>query len=210
MVVLTDNIKKLEVSNPDNNITFYSENSALLFSQYQSITFENVHASWIQAIDFKQCKTALDIGAGSGRDTLALKLEKLCVTAIELSDDLMELGKAFTGDEVTWIGDTLPKLEKLKGKSFDIILISAVWMHLSPQDQTQSLQTIFSLLNDNGYLIITLRHGDFSDARTAFEMDANRTIDEAKQLGLSLILSKHEDDKLSRDNVSWHTLCFKV
>jgi SAM-dependent methyltransferase len=198
------------VSSKDNNITFYSENSALLFSQYQSISFENVHNSWVQAIDFQQCKTALDIGAGSGRDALALKHKRLCVTAIEPSDDLRALGQAFTCDEVTWLNDTLPKLEKVEGKSFDIILISAVWMHLSPQEQSQSLQTISSLLNDNGYLIITLRHGNFSDARTAFEMDANRTMDEAKQLGLSLILSNHEGDKLSRNEVSWHTLCFKA
>jgi len=114
------------VSSKDNNITFYSENSALLFSQYQSISFENVHNSWIQVIDFQQCKTALDIGAGSGRDALALKYKKLCVTAIEPSDDLRALGKAFTGDDVTWLNDTLPKLVKVKEKTFDIILVSAV------------------------------------------------------------------------------------
>ena len=198
------------MSNKDKNITFYSENSALLFSQYQSISFEKVHESWIQVIDFQKCKTALDIGAGSGRDALALKNEKLCVTAIEPSDDLRALGQVFTGDDITWLNDTLPHLNKIKGKTFDIILISAVWMHLSLQEQSQSLQTISSLLSDNGYLIITLRHGEFSDVRTAFEMDANRTINEAKQQGLSLILSNHESDKLSRDNVSWHTLCFKA
>jgi len=198
------------VSSKDNNITFYSENSALLFSQYQSISFENVHNSWIQAIDFQQCKTALDIGAGSGRDALALKQKKLFVTAIEPSDDLRALGQAFTGDDVTWLNDTLPKLVKVKEKTFDLILISAVWMHLSTQEQTQSLQAISTHLNDNGYLIITLRHGGFSDVRTSFKMDANRTINEAKQLGLSLILSNHEGDKLSRDDVSWHTLCFKA
>ncbi len=181
-----------------------------MFSQYQSITFENVHNTWIQAICFKQCKTALDIGAGIGRDALALKYKRLRVTKTKPSDDLLALGQAFTGDDIAWLGDILPKLEKLKGKSFDIILIRAVWMHLAPQEQSQSFQTIYSLLNDNGYLIITLRHGDFSDARTAFEMDANRTIDEAKQLGLSLILSDYEGDKLNRDNVSWHTLCFKA
>lgn len=198
------------MSSKDNNITFYSENSALLFSQYQSISFDNVHSSWVHEIDFQLCNTALDIGAGSGRDALSLKHKKLCVTAIEPSDDLRSLGQAFTGDEVTWLNDTLPKLAKVKGKSFDIILISAVWMHLSPQEQTQSLQTISSLLSENGYLIITLRHGDFSDARTAFDMDANRMIEEARQLGLSLILSNHEGDKLSRNEVSWHTLCFKA
>jgi hypothetical protein len=123
---------------------------------------------------------------------------------------LRALGQEFTGDDVTWLDDSLPQLEKVKDKTFDIILVSAVWMHLSSQEQSQSLQTIRSLLSDNAYLIVTLRHGYFSDARTAFEMDSNRTIDEAKQLGLSLILSVYEGDKLNRDNVSWHTLCFKA
>jgi len=198
------------VSSKDDNITFYSENSALLFSQYQSISFENVHNSWIQTIHFKQCKTALDIGAGSGRDALALKHKRLCVTAIEPSDDLRALGQAFTGDDVTWLDDSLPQLTTIKDKTFDIILISAVWMHLSPDEQSQSINTISTLLNVDGYLIITLRQGHFSDARTAFEVDANRTIAEAKRHGFTLILSEHEGDKLSRDDVSWHTLCFKA
>jgi SAM-dependent methyltransferase len=198
------------VSNKNDNITFYSENSALLFSQYQSISFENVHTSWIQVIDFQQCKTALDIGAGSGRDALALKYKRLCVTAIEPSDHLRVLGQNYTGDDVTWLNDTLPELTKIRGKTFDIILVSAVWMHLSPDGQSQSLKTINELLNENGYLVITLRHGDFEDSRSAYQLDAKRTIEEAKELGLSLLLSEHEKDKLSRNNVSWQTLCFKA
>jgi SAM-dependent methyltransferase len=194
----------------DKNNEFYSANSEFLFSQYQSTSFEEVHNSWIQVIDFEQCKTVLDIGAASGRDALALKSKKLCVTAIEPSDDFRTLGQAFTGGDVIWLNDTLPKLTKIKEKTFDIILASAVWMHLSAQEQSKSLQTISLLLNDNGYLIITLRHGVFSDGRTAFEVDAKRTIAEAKQHGLALILSEHEGDKLSRDDVSWHTLCFKA
>ena len=91
-------------------------------------------------------------------------------------------------------------------------------MHLSPDEQSQSIKTISTLLNVDGYLIITLRQGHFSDARTAFEVDARtafevdakRTIAEAKQHGLALILSEHEGDTLSRDDVSWHTLCFKA
>ena len=83
-------------------------------------------------------------------------------------------------------------------------------MHLSPDEQSQSLKTINDLLNENGYLVITLRHGDFEDSRTAFQLDAKRTIEEAKQLGLSLILSEHEEDKLSRNDVFWQTLCFKA
>jgi len=198
------------VGSINKNNEFYNTNAALLFSQYQSVSFETVHNSWIQVIDFLQCKTALDIGAGSGRDAIALKHKELCVTAIEPSEDLRALGQAFTGDYVTWLDDSLPQLTKIKGKAFDIVLISAVWMHLSPDEQSQSIKTISMLLNVDGYLIITLRYGHFLDVRTAFEVDTKRMIAEAKQHGLALILSEHEGDKLSRNNVSWHTLCFKA
>ncbi|WP_426357216.1 hypothetical protein ACPUVO_12135 [Pseudocolwellia sp. HL-MZ19] len=83
-------------------------------------------------------------------------------------------------------------------------------MHLSPEEQSQSIKTISMLLNVDGYLIITLRHGHFSDVRTTFEVDAKRTIAEAKQHGLALILSEHEGDKFRRNDVFWHTLCFKA
>jgi len=120
------------------------------------------------------------------------------------------LGKSYTGDSVQWLDDSLPNLKTIIEKTFDTILVSAVWMHLSPDEQSKSLKTINNLLNENSYLVITLRHGNFEDGRTAFQLNAKRTIAEAKQHGLSLVLSKHEGDKLSRDDVSWHTLCLKA
>ncbi len=72
-------------------------NLALAHLEYQSISFENVHNSWIQVIDFTKYKTALDIGVGSSRDALALKHKRLCVTAVEPSGDLRALGQTFPG-----------------------------------------------------------------------------------------------------------------
>jgi len=194
----------------NNNISIYNKNSGTFFSQYQSVSFDDVHSAWVKTINFNQCKTALDIGAGSGRDAFALSKKNLSVSAVEPSKELRTLGKSYTADSVQWFDDSLPKLKKIVEKTFDIILVSAVWMHLSPDEQSQSIKTISTLLNAGGYLIITLRHGDFLDGRIAFQLDANRIIAEAKQHGLSLILSKNEGDKLSRDDVSWHTLCFKA
>jgi len=65
-------------------------------------------------------------------------------------------------------------------------------MQLSPDEQRKNLKTINNLLNENGYFVITLRHRNFEDVRTAFQLNAKRAIAEAKQHGLSLILSnKH-------------------
>lgn len=196
-----------ELSN-NRNISFYNENATTLFDLYQSLSFDTVHKSWLSSIDLSYFKTALDIGAGSGRDSLALSDMRLCVTAIEPAQSLMDKGMAQTGDKVTWKSDTLPELSSLNEYSYDVILISAVWMHLTVSQQSQSLSRLNTLLNDNGILVITLRHGDFDDDRAAFDVSATRLINDANRLGLSLKHSDNDTDQLNRPNVYWETLVF--
>jgi len=196
-----------ELSN-NKNISFYSENSTALFDQYQSLSFDAVHQSWLSTVNLSKFKTALDIGAGSGRDALALSQLRLCVTAIEPAQSLMEKGVELTGDKVTWKSDTLPELSSLNKNTFDIILVSAVWMHLTKEQQRQSLSRLSTLLNDNGILVITLRHGDFDDGRAAFDVSATRLTSDEKRLGLSLMHSYNDTDQLNRPDVFWETLVF--
>jgi len=196
-----------ELSN-NKNISFYSDNSTALFDQYQSLSFDAVHQSWLGTVNLSQYKTALDIGAGSGRDALALSQSRLCVTAIEPAPSLMDKGIELTGDKVTWKSDALPELPSLNENTYDVILISAVWMHLTKEKQSQSLKRLNTLLNDNGILVITLRHGDFDDGRAAFDVSATRLTSDAKRLGLSLMHSDNDTDQLNRPDVFWETLVF--
>ncbi len=190
------------------NISFYSNNSQVLFDQYQSLSFEAVHQSWLDIVSLSKYKTALDIGAGSGRDALALSQLGLCVAAIEPAQSLMVKGVELTGNKVNWKSDTLPELSSLSENTFDVILVSAVWMHLTVAQQSQSLSRLNTLLNDNGILVITLRHGDFDDGRAAFDVSATRLMNDAKHLGLSLKHSDNDTDQLNRPNVYWETLVF--
>lgn len=43
----------------------------------------------------------------------------------------MDKGVQLTGGEVRWKCDILPELSTLASETFDLILISAVWMHLT-------------------------------------------------------------------------------
>lgn len=192
----------------NNNISFYSDNATALFYQYQSLSFDAVHQSWLGAIDLSNFKTALDIGAGSGRDALALHDIGLCVTAIEPAQPLMDKGIALTGDKVSWKSDTLPELPSLNENTYDVILISAVWMHLTKEQQSKSLKRLSTLLNDNGMLVITLRHGEFNDGRKAFDVNAARLIEEAKAFNLTLLHTDNDTDQLNRPDVFWETLVF--
>lgn len=190
------------------NISFYSDNSTALFDQYQSLSFDTVHQSWLDTVNLSKYKTAMDIGAGSGRDALALSLLGLCVTAIEPAKSLMDKGMELTGDKVTWKSDTLPELLSINENTFDVILISAVWMHLTIEQQGQSLSRLSTLLNDNGILVITLRHGKFNDGRKAFDVNGQRLIEEAKAFHLTVFHTDNDTDQLNRPDVYWETVVF--
>ena len=196
-----------ELSN-NKNISFYSDNATALFDQYQSLSFDVVHQSWLRSINLSEYKTALDIGAGSGRDALALHGFGLCVTAIESAKTLMNKGIELTGDKVIWKSYTLPELPSINENTYDVILISAVWMHLTKEQQRQSLSRLNALLNDNGILVITLRHGEFNDGRKAFDVNAARLVEEAKAFHLAVLHTDSDTDQLNRPDVCWETVVF--
>lgn len=198
----------MENHTKNQNISFYSDNSTALFDQYQSLSFDTVHQSWLGNVNVSNYKTALDIGAGSGRDALALSELKLCVTAVEPAKPLMDKGLELTGDKVTWKTDILPELSSLNKNTFDIILVSAVWMHLTKEQQRQSLSRLSTLLNDKGILVITLRHGEFNDGRKAFDVNGERLIEEAKAFHLTVFHTDNDTDQLNRPDVYWETVVF--
>lgn len=141
-------------------------------------------------------------------DALALHDIGLCVTAIEPAQPLMDKGIALTGDKVSWKSDTLPELPSLNENTYDVILISAVWMHLTKEQQSKSLKRLSTLLNDNGMLVITLRHGEFNDGRKAFDVNGERLIEEAKAFNLTVFHTDNDTDQLNRPDVCWETVVF--
>lgn len=121
---------------------FYNDHAEILAAQYLSKTFEEVHSSWLHhllPLLTKNTLSILDVGAGSGRDVyyLAEKAQgkKTQIIAVEPAVVLAKMGQVLTRDlPVRWIEDGLPQLQKVVGlaQQFDLILLSAVWMHLSP------------------------------------------------------------------------------
>ena len=190
------------------NVGFYNANKKSLIQQYDSVDFESVHKEWLDYIPEEG--TVLDIGAGSGRDSRYLSKLGLKVFAAEPALSLMlSASENSGGHDIIWFQDELPALSKAKavGTKFDLILLSAVWMHLSPEQRILSMQSMSSLLNDGGKLVITLRHGEFTDGRSAFPLSPEEVINLAKGNGLrALLTTDMNNDQLGRGEVVWQTV----
>ncbi|WP_299792136.1 class I SAM-dependent methyltransferase [uncultured Shewanella sp.] len=203
---------------------YYNDNAELLARQYLSTTFEEVHSSWLPHLDrlFDEASalSILDVGAGIGRDAayLARQLseqpitveQRVEVVAVEPAHLLADLGKKHTkGLNVTWIVDSLPRLNRLAiyQNGFNLILLSAVWMHIPEAERTTALQTLAHLLAPNGRLVITLRHGPNSDTRIMHPVSVDEMHILAKKVHLEVIDSTDkETDKLGRTQVFWQTV----
>ncbi|BFT32056.1 hypothetical protein D210916BOD24_32320 [Alteromonas sp. D210916BOD_24] len=192
----------------DINLNFYQRNKDSLIKQYDSVSFESVHKDWLEYIPSKGA--VLDIGAGSGRDARYLSSLGLKVFAAEPVLSLLISARENSVDhDIIWFQDKLPALYEAKtlGTKFELILLSAVWMHLSPEERILSMQNMSSLINAGGKLVITLRYGEFSDGRSAFPI----SVDEVKKLadanGLNPLLETElNPDQLGRGKVVWQTV----
>ncbi len=208
---------------------FYNDNANTLAQQYLSKTFEEVHQSWSQflpSIIKNPNARILDLGSGAGRDAkhiaeLAIEKHKtknnIQVYAIEPAQDLASIGKETTQNlKVKWVEDSLPTLTVITKQeiSFDLILLSAVWMHIPPSDRARSIRKLANLLKPGGKLVISLRHGQTDEERKERKMHTV-CADELKRLATDVGLvtkleTQKEEDKLGRNHVSWQTVVLQM
>jgi len=191
-------------------IAYYDFHADALASNYEGLSFEDVHPNILTLLPKFKAKI-LDVGAGSGRDANALAVRGHQVWAVEPSRELSKIGKEKHHQSIKWINDRLPDLESLNEEksTFDLILLSAVWMHIQPDESSKALCTLVELLNNSGLLIITLRMGEANEALMMFPVCKDELVVQGKELGLVEVSCDFLSDKLGRDEVHWISLVFR-
>lgn len=195
----------------DKTILHYDQHARRYQSQYDSVAATDVHAEWVGVLERLQPGYALDVGAGSGRDAAWLDRIGWRVTAAEPSPALRELGRQRTGSTVQWCDARLPGLEGLAApaREYDLILLSAVWMHLKPEHRPRAFARLDGILSRQGVLIITLRFGAPDPDRPMYAVSAQEVERLAHACGRSFhALSEGlTPDRLRRSEVRWQTVC---
>lgn len=189
----------------------YGANAAALAAQYESISFADVHREVLHLFPAPPARV-LDIGAGTGRDAAALARLGHAVVAVEPTPELRGEGLRLHGRlNIEWVDDHLPALASLRRerRRFDLVLLTAVWMHLDQSERESAMGALAELVAEGGLVSLSLRHGPVPAGRRMFDVSAQETAALAARHGLAQHFCGRREDMLGRDGVDWTFLVLR-
>jgi SAM-dependent methyltransferase len=189
----------------------YAQEAAELFTRYESFPAQEAHHAVLHLIPPAPA-SVLDIGAGTGRDAAWFADMGHRVVAVEPTE-AMRTGamRLHPSPRIEWLDDSLPDLKLLRsrGETFDLVMLTAVWMHLDTDQRSRAMPNVAALVARPGRVIMTLRHGPVPIGRRMFEVTAEETIALAEKEGLQATLNVHRLSSLAENRaagVSWTTI----
>ncbi len=199
-------MKPVQVSGTEH----YAEEAPDLLQRYESISFADTHRAVMHLIPNDPCR-ALDIGAGTGRDAAGFAAMGHRVVAVEPTEELRRGAMILHPSPlIEWLDDSLPDLATVlaRAEQFDVVMLTAVWMHLDEQQRRRAIPNVAALVRQGGVMIMTLRHGPVPPGRRMFEVSAEETIGLAQPLGLRCVLNR-QANSTDQPNVTWTRLAFR-
>lgn len=189
----------------------YADEAEALLVQYESLAFEHVQR-WSLPLIPAAPGRVLEIGAGTGRDAAGFAALGHSVVAVEPTRELRTRAAALhPSPAIEWLDDSLPDLATVtaRGDTFDVVMMTAVWMHLDEGQRRRAMPVIATLLRPGGHTFMTLRHGPVPPGRRMFEVTADETIALAQRAGLDAVLNTWAPEGIQkRPGVSWTRLAF--
>jgi SAM-dependent methyltransferase len=189
----------------------YAESADAVAKAYEAITFAAVHRNILHLIPAAPARV-LDIGAGTGRDAAALAALGHSLVAVEPTAELRAHGQRLhPAAAITWIDDALPDLAVLRerGARFNLVMLTAVWMHLDAGQRAGAMRRVADLLLPGGMAALALRHGPVPAGRRMFEVSADETCMLAAENGLETVHRSERGDTQGRDDVHWSVVVFR-
>jgi SAM-dependent methyltransferase len=186
----------------------YAENAESLVRAWRELSFAEIHRPILHLLPTIP-SNVLDIGAGIGTDAAALAAMGHNVVAVEPVDEFRAAGmELHQSQKIEWLDDSLPELAIVRSTkvTFDLVMLTAVWMHLDEDERRRAMPNVCSLLGDGGLLIMSLRHGPIPPGRRMFDVSAEETIGLVRGQGLLPVLEARTESaqQANRDNgVSW-------
>ena len=192
----------------------YAEEADDLFVRYEALSAPETHAHWRHLFPEPPVRT-LDIGAGTGRDAAWLVSLGHSVLAVEPVETLrVRAAKLHPEAEITWLEDSLPGLANTHARAerFGMVMLNAVWMHLTEGERTNGMERVATLLAPGGRLFMSLRQGPVPEGRRMFDVTGEETIALAVPCGLRPLSHVRRNSIMAENRargVEWTALVFE-
>jgi SAM-dependent methyltransferase len=193
-------------------VNWYDAHAEAVSANYEEATADAIHG-WMLDLLPATPATILDVGAGSGRDAAWLAAKGYDVVAVEPSASMRAAAARLHPEaKAHWIGDTLPALGAVtqSGLSFDLILLSAVWMHVPAGDRPRAFRKLINLLKPGGLIAITLRHGPAEPERAIHPVSLAEVEALARNHGAFIERSGEAKDQLGRGDIRWTQVAIRL
>ena len=137
-----------------NTLDYYNKNSEEYFNSTLNVDMTNTYKEFLKLVP--EGGKILDLGCGSGRDSMNFMKLGYEVTAVDGSKELAKKASVLLGKEV--IVNTFEELE-LKEK-FHGIWACASLLHIKREDLKIVLNNLYNNLEDNGVFYMSFKYGE--------------------------------------------------
>ena len=140
-------------------IEYYNKYASKIFEDTVDQDMTEIYGEFLNYLE--EGDTILDLGCGSGRDSLAFYEMGYDVTPLDASEEMCKLAEIHTGLEVLQMAYEDMEFDDV----FDGIWACAALVHLPEKELPEILIKIADALHQNGILYLSMKKGDFEGFR---------------------------------------------
>ncbi len=188
-------------------LDYYDINALGFFESTFKVDMESLYQPFLRYLP--DHAVILDLGCGSGRDTLAFKNKGYQVAATDYSKELVDKASRLTGIEVRF--ESFYELAELN--QYDGIWACASLLHCERKRLHEVLEKILKALKVNGICYMSFKYGEgdrYKDGRQFTDMDESQAQNLLKNFDNILLLQQWITiDKRPDHNEDWLNIVFQ-
>ena len=190
------------------SIGYYNKYANIYFESTVELNMEEALNKFINYLP--ESAEILDLGCGSGRDSLYFIEKGFDVTAVDGSEELCELASIHIGQDVLNMQFNELDFQEV----FDGVWACASLLHITSTQLEDVLNRIVKSLKSGGVLYMSFKHGEFSGFRNGRYFNDYRTkpmkelISKFEELEL-IEVWKTPDIRSNRNNQNWLNVLVK-
>ena len=198
-------------------LDYYQRNAKEFFSQTINVDMQNVYQPFLEYLPkahLSNQQKILDVGCGSGRDSIFFANQGFEVVAIDGSQNVIDLAKQ-TDTRIDWQCLRFHEIAKQSWQNqFTGIWACASLLHVSFDDLPKILNDLLSCLRPTGILYASFKYGNSErkkDGRFFCDMNQQRwqLIEEQLDSAKALKLWQTVDNRVDRQEIWWNILYCK-
>ena len=191
-------------------LDYYQRNAKDFFSQTINVDMQNVYQPFLEYLP-KGKQAILDVGCGSGRDSVFFANQGFEVVAIDGSQNVIDLAKQ-TDTRIDWQCLRFDEIAKQNWQNqFTGIWACASLLHVPFDDLSKILNDLLSCLRPTGILYASFKYGNRERKKEGrFFCDINeqrwQLIEEQLDSAKALKLWQTVDNRMDKRDIWWNVL----